>query len=57
MHRSLAILEYRVHIDRELVPDDLVFATLEIPDDIVMAPAAALPTTGESILRQLRLGE
>jgi RES domain-containing protein len=42
-HRSLAILEYRAHIDLGLMPDDLVIATLEIPDDVVIAPTPALP--------------
>jgi RES domain-containing protein len=43
MHRSLAILEYRAHIELALMPDDLVIATLEIPDDVSVAPAPALP--------------
>jgi RES domain-containing protein len=42
-HRSLAILEYLAHIDRGLVPNDLVIATLEIPEDIVMAGAPTVP--------------
>jgi RES domain-containing protein len=42
-HRSLAILEYRAHIDPALMPDDLVIATLEIPDDVVIAPIPTLP--------------
>jgi RES domain-containing protein len=42
-HRSLAILEYLAHIDRALIPNDLVIATLEIPEDIVMAPAPDIP--------------
>jgi RES domain-containing protein len=42
-HRSLAILEYRVHIDLALLPDDLVIATLEIPEDIAIAPTPTLP--------------
>jgi RES domain-containing protein len=42
-HRSLAILEYLAHIDRALVPDDLVITTLEIPEDVVMAPAPTIP--------------
>jgi RES domain-containing protein len=42
-HRSLAILEYRVHIDLALLPDDLVIATLEIPEDIAITPTPALP--------------
>jgi RES domain-containing protein len=42
-HRSLAILEYRAHIDPALMPDDLVIATLEIPDDVMIAPKPALP--------------
>jgi RES domain-containing protein len=42
-HRSLAILEYLAHIDRALLPDDLVIATLEIPDDVAMAPTPTLP--------------
>jgi RES domain-containing protein len=42
-HRSLAILEYRAHIDQAFMPDDLVIATLEIPDEIVITPTPALP--------------
>jgi RES domain-containing protein len=42
-HRSLAILEYRVHIDLALLPDDLVIATLEVPDEIAIAPTPTLP--------------
>jgi RES domain-containing protein len=42
-HRSLAILEYRAHIELALMPDDLVIATLEIPDDIAVTPTPALP--------------
>jgi RES domain-containing protein len=42
-HRSLAIIEYLAHIDRTLIPDDLVIATLEIPEGVVMAPAPTLP--------------
>jgi RES domain-containing protein len=42
-HRSLAILEYRVHIDLALLPDDLVIATLEIPEDIAISPTPTLP--------------
>lgn len=43
-HRSLAILEYLAHIDRALIPDDLVIATLEIPNEVAMAPAPTLPS-------------
>jgi RES domain-containing protein len=42
-HRSLAILEYRAHIELALMPDDLVIATLEIPDEVSITPAPALP--------------
>jgi RES domain-containing protein len=42
-HRSLAILEYRAHIDLALVPNDLVIATLDIPDDIAIAATPPLP--------------
>lgn len=42
-HRSLAILEYRAHIELALMPDDLVIATLEIPDDVSIPPTPALP--------------
>ncbi len=42
-HRSLAILEYRANIDPALAPDDLVIATLEIPDDLPIAPTPSLP--------------
>jgi RES domain-containing protein len=38
-HRSLSILEYLAHIDRALIPNDLVIATLEIPQHVVTAPA------------------
>jgi RES domain-containing protein len=42
-HRSLAILEYRAHIELALMPDDLVIATLEIPDEVSITPNPALP--------------
>jgi RES domain-containing protein len=42
-HRSLAILEYRAHIELALMPDDLVIATLEIPGDVSITPTPALP--------------
>jgi RES domain-containing protein len=42
-HRSLAILEYRVHVELALMPDDLVIAMLEIPDTVAMTPSPALP--------------
>jgi RES domain-containing protein len=42
-HRSLAILEYRAHIELALMPDDLVIATLAVPDDVSITPTAALP--------------
>jgi RES domain-containing protein len=42
-HRSLAILEYRVNMDPEGLPDDLVLATLEVPDDLAIASVEALP--------------
>lgn len=42
-HRSLAILEYRAHIELALVPDDLVIATLAIPNDVSITPTPALP--------------
>jgi RES domain-containing protein len=42
-HRSLAILEYRAHIELALMPDDPVIATLEIPDDIAVTSTPSLP--------------
>jgi RES domain-containing protein len=42
-HRSLAILEYRAHIDLSFLPDDLVIATLEVPDDLAPLPTPSLP--------------
>jgi RES domain-containing protein len=42
-HRSLAILEYRVDVELALMPDDLVIATLEVPDDVAITPTPALP--------------
>ena len=42
-HRSLAILECRAHIDQAFMPDDLVIATLEVPDEIVITSTPALP--------------
>ena len=42
-HRSLAILEYRAHIDQAFMPDDLVIATLQIPEQIVITPTPVLP--------------
>jgi RES domain-containing protein len=42
---ALSILELLVHIDRDVAPDDLVFAIAEVPDDsIVEVDRAALPT-------------
>lgn len=43
LHRSLAILEYRAHIDPAFAPEDLVIATLTLPDDIPVVPAPPLP--------------
>jgi RES domain-containing protein len=42
-HRSLAVLEYRAHIDTALLPDDLVLATLSIPEGVESAAPPALP--------------
>jgi len=42
-HRSLAILEYRAHIDPAFMPNDLVIATLLVPDDISIAAPPTLP--------------
>jgi RES domain-containing protein len=33
-HQSLAMLEYFVHLDPEDAPDDLVLATVDIPDGV-----------------------
>lgn len=33
--RALAVLEVLVHLPKNLIPDDLIFITIEIPDDIV----------------------
>jgi RES domain-containing protein len=33
-HQSLAMLEYFVHVDQDNVPDDLVLASAEVPDDL-----------------------
>jgi RES domain-containing protein len=43
--RSLATVEYLVHVPAAYAPDDLAMATLEIPDDIVPeeVPTAVLP--------------
>ncbi len=43
-HRSLAILEYRAHIDPAFAPEDLVIATLTLPDEIAAAPTPTLPS-------------
>jgi RES domain-containing protein len=42
-HRSLAILEYRAHIDLAFLPSDLVIATLEVADTVAIAPTPSLP--------------
>jgi RES domain-containing protein len=33
-HRSLAALEYLVHVDSHCYPDDLIISTIDIPDDV-----------------------
>lgn len=33
-HQSLAMLEYFVHLDPDDVPDDLVLATADVPDNL-----------------------
>ena len=43
VNRSLCVLEYLAHIDPLLVPDDLVIATLDIPDDLRPAKTPMLP--------------
>jgi RES domain-containing protein len=43
VNRSLAVLEYRAHIDPPLMPGDLVIASLDIPDDLRPAETPALP--------------
>ncbi len=42
-YRSLAVLEYRAHIDPAFASQDLVIATLVIPDDVLIAPTPPLP--------------
>jgi RES domain-containing protein len=44
-HRSLAALEYLVHLDPHCYPDDLVISVIDIPDDVRIDeyPRAALP--------------
>jgi len=42
-YRSLAVLEYRAHIDPAFASQDLVIATLEIPSDVLFAPTPPLP--------------
>ncbi len=43
VNRSLAILEYLAHVDPLYLPDDLVIATLEVPDELAILPSPALP--------------
>jgi RES domain-containing protein len=42
-YRSLAVLEYRAHIDPAFADQDLVIATLVIPEDVRVAPTPLLP--------------
>lgn len=44
-HRSLAALEYLVHLDHLCYPNDLIISVLDIPDDLRVDeyPRAALP--------------
>ncbi len=42
-YRSLAVLEYRAHIDPAFAGQDLVIATLVIPEDASIAPTPPLP--------------
>jgi len=42
-YRSLAVLEYRAHIDPAFACQDLVIATLVIPADLLFAPIPPLP--------------
>jgi len=63
-HRALAALEYLVHVDRDIVPDDLVFSEIAFEDtdveaatppadwDIVGSPSAV--AYGERWLREGR---
>ncbi len=62
--RALAALEYLVHLDRDLVPDDLVFSAIDIDDadvetaapprdwDLAGSPSAV--AFGERWLREAR---
>ena len=43
VNRSLCILEYLAHIDPLFLPDDLVIATLEIPEDLASLRTPPLP--------------
>ncbi len=42
-YRSLAVLEYRAHIDAAFASQDLVIASLFVPDDVTVAPTPPLP--------------
>ena len=42
-YRSLAVLEYRAHMDPAFAARDLVIATLIIPEDVSIAPTPPLP--------------
>jgi RES domain-containing protein len=42
-YRSLAVLEYRAHIDPTFAGQDLVIAELVIPDDVLIAATPPLP--------------
>ena len=47
-HRALAALEYLVHVDRDLVPSDLVFSGISFDEDDIetAAPPAAWDIVG-----------
>lgn len=42
-YRSLAVLEYRAHVDPAFANQDLVIATLVIPEDVFISPTPPLP--------------
>jgi RES domain-containing protein len=48
-YRSLAVLEYRAHIDPAFAAQDLVIATLVIPGDVSIAPTPPLPENWRQI--------
>jgi RES domain-containing protein len=45
-HRSLALLEMLVHVQKDTVPSDLVFVEIDLPDRLVRSAASASAPAG-----------